>query len=133
MRSECEICSENCLDCTCRLYLEPCDPPVTMLYLPLCAPPESLEIKIIGNEKHETFVRPDGYIGIREISNENIDHPAHYKGQKFEVIDVIEDFGLNFSLGNAIKYILRAGKNIDKIEDLKKSIWYIQREIDGHE
>ena len=62
---------------------------------------------------------------------EAIDHPDHYNQGKFEVIDVIEDWGLDFCLGNAIKYIGRAGKkHKDKeIEDLKKALWYIERRI----
>lgn len=61
---------------------------------------------------------------------ENINHPKHYQGNKFEAIDIIEDFNLNFCLGNAIKYILRAGKKGDKTEDIEKAIWYLNREID---
>lgn len=60
---------------------------------------------------------------------EKINHPNHYQGNKIEVIDIIDDFNLNFSLGNAIKYILRAGKKGDRKEDLMKAVWYIQREI----
>ncbi len=58
----------------------------------------------------------------------NINHPSHYQGKKFEVIDIIEDFELGFNLGNSIKYILRSGKKGCHIEDLKKSIWYLERE-----
>ena len=60
---------------------------------------------------------------------EHVNHPAHYNTGKIEVITVIEDWDLDFSLGNAIKYIGRAGhKNPDKIiEDLEKAIWYIER------
>jgi len=58
-----------------------------------------------------------------------VNHPKHYRGTKYEAIDIIEDFDLNFCLGNAIKYILRAGKKGDKIEDLRKAIWYLTREI----
>ena len=63
--------------------------------------------------------------------NDNINHPAHYTDGKIEVIDYIEDKGFDFCLGNAIKYISRAGKkNPDKkIEDLEKAIWYLRREI----
>ena len=63
---------------------------------------------------------------------ETINHPSHYaEGRKYEPIDVIEDWELGFCLGNAVKYISRAGrKNPDAyIEDLKKAIWYIEREI----
>ena len=62
---------------------------------------------------------------------EAIDHPDHYNSGKIEVIEVIEDWDLDFCLGNAIKYIGRAGKkHKDKeIEDLKKALWYIERRI----
>lgn len=60
---------------------------------------------------------------------DNINHPEHYQGKGLECIDVIEAFDLGFSLGNAVKYILRAGKKGDRLEDLRKAIWYLQREI----
>ena len=65
---------------------------------------------------------------------EAINHPNHYlKDSGYEVIAVIEAWKLNFSLGNAIKYIARAGrKNPEKKkEDLKKALWYISREIEN--
>jgi len=60
-----------------------------------------------------------------------VDHPSHYNSGKIEVIDYIEDQNLGFCLGNAIKYISRAGKkHKDKeVEDLEKAIWYINRRI----
>lgn len=62
---------------------------------------------------------------------EAVDHPAHYGGEDdpYETIKVIEAWGLGFHLGNAVKYIARAGKkNPDKAgEDLDKAVWYIQR------
>lgn len=62
---------------------------------------------------------------------ESVNHPSHYCTGKIEVIDFIEDQGLGFHLGNAVKYICRAGKkDPDKTsEDLKKAIWYIERYI----
>lgn len=66
---------------------------------------------------------------MSENKKEMVNHPEHYKGNKFEVIDIIEDFNLDFCLGNAIKYILRCEKKHAKIQDLKKAIWYIEREI----
>ena len=60
---------------------------------------------------------------------ETVNHPDHYQGNSIEVIDIIEDFDIGFHLGNALKYILRAGKKGDREEDLKKAIWYIEREI----
>jgi len=56
-------------------------------------------------------------------------NPQHYKSHPsgIECIQVTEHF--NFCLGNAIKYIWRAGLKKDKLEDLKKAQWYIDREI----
>ena len=63
------------------------------------------------------------------MNKDLIDHPQHYKGNGIEAIDVIEAFDLSFNIGNAIKYILRAGKKGDKIQDLHKAQWYLAREI----
>jgi hypothetical protein len=64
-----------------------------------------------------------------------VNHPKHYQGNKLEVIDIIEDFNLDFCLGNAVKYILRAGKKSDAPNraelDLKKAAWYVNRAIDN--
>lgn len=59
--------------------------------------------------------------------------PMHYQGKELQAIDVIEDFSLGFNLGNSIKYILRAGKKGDRIQDLKKAIWYLERECSSEE
>lgn len=60
-----------------------------------------------------------------------VSHPSHYtEGRKYEPRKVISDWGLNFNLGNAVKYISRAGRKGDTIEDLKKAIQYIQFEIE---
>ena len=63
-----------------------------------------------------------------------VEHPDHYQTPNgLEAIDVIEAFFHdNFHLGNVFKYIARAGKKGDYVEDLRKSIWYLQREIDRH-
>ena len=65
------------------------------------------------------------------MDKEYINHPQHYGGNEnpFEPIKVIEHYELNFMLGNAIKYILRAGKKGNKIEDLEKALFYLKREI----
>lgn len=60
---------------------------------------------------------------------EKINHPKHYKGSRFEAIDIIEDYELGFNLGNSIKYVLRAGKKDNAIVDLEKAAWYLDREI----
>ncbi len=60
-----------------------------------------------------------------------VNHPSHYTSGKYEVIDVILDWALNFCKGNALKYIARAGKKdkTKEIEDLKKAIWFLEKEI----
>ena len=64
-------------------------------------------------------------------SFDTVSHPAHYMaGQKYEPRKVIADWGLNFNLGNAVKYISRAGRKGNKIEDLQKAIQYIEFEIE---
>ena len=69
----------------------------------------------------------------RNDKPELVNHPDHYQGNKFEVIDIIEDYELNFTLGSAVKYILRAGKKDDKNTDLKKAIWMLERELEEEE
>lgn len=64
------------------------------------------------------------------IPETEVDHPTHYQGKTLEVIDIIEDFDLDFLLGNAIKYILRAGKKNDLTKDLRKAIWYLERKCE---
>lgn len=66
------------------------------------------------------------------MENDNVNHPSHYTTGKIEVIDFIEDKELNYHRGNAIKYIVRAGKKDPnkEIEDLQKAVWYLKREID---
>jgi hypothetical protein len=55
----------------------------------------------------------------------------YYHSGTYEAINVIEAWGLNFCLGNVIKYVARAGRKTDNpIEDLEKAKWYIEREIE---
>ena len=62
---------------------------------------------------------------------EMVDHPKHYQSKHgVEVIDIIEEFGLGFHLGNVIKYVLRAGHKSNELEDLEKAKWYLERVID---
>ena len=56
--------------------------------------------------------------------------PSHYKRGTIETWDFIRDQGLNYHLGNAIKYICRAGYKDSKVDDLKKAIHYLQNELE---
>lgn len=58
-----------------------------------------------------------------------VNHPPHYKTGGVETIDFIEAKDLNYRLGNVVKYVSRAGKKGDPIQDLEKAAWYLQREI----
>ena len=65
--------------------------------------------------------------------SESVDHPPHYGGKSnpYETIKVIEAWELGFHLGNAVKYISRAGKKDSEkvLEDLRKARWYLDRKI----
>lgn len=69
------------------------------------------------------------------IDKEMVNHPDHYQNGEdntYEVIKVIDAWGLGFCLGNTVKYIARAGKKDPKkeLEDLKKAVWYLNHEIE---
>ena len=74
----------------------------------------------------------------RESGADPVAHPAHYTYGKIEVIDFIQDKDLNFALGNAVKYIVRAGHKAEQgmsdeekaIQDLEKARQYIDFEIE---
>ena len=68
----------------------------------------------------------------KELEEQNeIERPEHYCYGGVEPIEIIESWGLNFSLGNVLKYVCRAGKknSSTKVKDLKKAAWYLDREI----
>ena len=65
----------------------------------------------------------------RKEMHDNINQPKHYNYGDIEPIDVIEDWGLPYHLGNVIKYIARAEHKGKLIEDLKKARWYLDRYI----
>jgi hypothetical protein len=62
---------------------------------------------------------------------EAVNHPPHYGGKDdpYEAIKVVEAWALDFHLGNVVKYVSRAGKKGDALEDLKKARWYLDRKI----
>jgi hypothetical protein len=71
---------------------------------------------------------------IRKVhANDPVNRPAHYTDGNIEVIDFIEDKKLCFHLGNAVKYIARAGKKdpAKEIQDLEKAAWYLNRKINN--
>ena len=68
-------------------------------------------------------------------AKEMVNHPDHYKGAKFECIDVmVENFGveatMNFCLLNAFKYTWRNGKKDECVQEAKKAIWYLEKYVE---
>jgi hypothetical protein len=56
--------------------------------------------------------------------------PVHYNNKKeYDLIDVALDYNLNFFRFNVLKYICRAGKKENEIQDLEKAIDYLEREL----
>lgn len=92
-----------------------------------------------SSDKFEKYYEPVEETEEEDKENENVEHPSHYTWLKdkcgIEVIDIVRH--LDFDLGNALKYILRAGHKHEEgytnsqkaIEDLKKAIWYIKDKI----
>ena len=60
-----------------------------------------------------------------------VNHPPHYTFGGIEVISAIEAWQLEFHEANAVKYIARAKHKEDRIQDLRKAIWYLQRKVDN--
>ena len=62
-------------------------------------------------------------------NKEMVNHPSHYNQGKIEVIDAIQDWELNFCEGNVIKYVARSRHKGERLQDLKKAMWYLERLI----
>ena len=80
---------------------------------------------------NENIIRANKYLNKNNETSpsDNVNNPSHYNTGTIEVITVIEDWKLNFNLGNAIKYIGRCEHKNNKKEDIKKAIWYLEREL----
>lgn len=62
-------------------------------------------------------------------NHDNVEHPQHYCMGKIETIDFIEDQKMDFRAASALKYLCRYRFKGKPLEDLKKSVWYINRII----
>lgn len=103
-------------------------------YCPECLPkyskvPKKKEetVQTIAEKIMKAIEEPEGKVTPKK--EDVINHPSHYTRGNIEVIDFIEDQQLPYHLGNVIKYIARAGHKGDKLEDLKKARWYLDRYI----
>jgi hypothetical protein len=68
-------------------------------------------------------------VTMEEPKADPVNHPAHYKVGGIETIDFIEAKELGYNLGNVVKYVTRADHKGNRLEDLEKARWYLDREI----
>lgn len=106
-------------------------------------PRELLELDALCGEKSLLFVSDDpndadkvgrvlpraGGSATEDTKVIQVNHPSHYNQGSIECIDAIEDWGLGFNDGNAVKYICRARHKGTQEKDLEKAIWYLKREL----
>lgn len=79
---------------------------------------------------------PSQRVSVASLEHDPVSRPSHYQGgpacpqcgRPVECIDVVERLG--FSLGNVVKYIWRADSKGERLEQLRKALWYLQREVD---
>jgi hypothetical protein len=85
-----------------------------------------------ANGQSLAFAAPElAPLGGVEEQDDEVNHPSHYTWlpNGLEVIEITEHF--NFTVGNALKYLMRAGHKHDSpLTDLRKAAWYINREIE---
>jgi Protein of unknwon function (DUF3310) len=84
--------------------------------------------KIISDNKLSKRVASDGVKKVKPVVD-NVNHPSHYKSGGIETIDFIEAKKLDYHLGNVVKYITRSDLKGNKLEDLQKAQWYLNRAI----
>jgi hypothetical protein len=72
---------------------------------------------------------PNAIASMALYADDVVNHPSHYKVGGIETIDFIEAKQLNYHLGNVVKYISRADHKDEKLENLKKAQWYLNRAI----
>lgn len=94
-----------------------------------------------GNPQHHRgmcedcdTVRCDAYPGAcKARDHDPVARPEHYTHSRIEVWDAIEEWGLGYRLGNVIKYVARADRKGNPIQDLRKALAYLTRELDVRE
>jgi hypothetical protein len=84
-----------------------------------------------SRKKFEEMNQREIIVTMDEDDNDQVIHPQHYGGKDnpYEAIKVIEAWQVGFNLGNTLKYISRAGKKDNIIQDLEKALFYLDREI----
>ena len=119
-----DVSRSFCDDCR---YFHGWDMPTLLKTSLECDECKKLNVNLDERKKSENSMSLD--FSDEFLQQLSINHPSHYQSEKMEVIDVIEAFQLNFLTGNVIKYLLRAGKKGQALEDFKKARWYLERVI----
>lgn len=79
-------------------------------------------------QKPSTLV-PNAVMSMAVYADDKVNSPSHYKVGGIETIDFIEAKQLDYHLGNVVKYISRADYKDEKLENLKKAQWYLNRAV----
>ena len=90
-----------------------------------------------ARSRYKTMSREDRLkamgIEVESVAPDIVNHPPHYTATAVEPIVAIEAWELGFHLGNCVKYVARAGRKGDALEDLRKARWYLDRAITNME
>jgi hypothetical protein len=92
---------------------------------------KKIEDRYVGFDKEPEFTEKSSSLK-KEPVEEAVDHPPHYN-HGIEVIDFIDSWDFNFTVGNIIKYVSRHEYKKEPLEDLKKAKWYLDRLIRKYE
>ena len=87
--------------------------------------------RAIKKQADEVVKEAEAEISHPVHTGDLVNHPPHYKVGGIETIDFIEAKQLDYHLGNVVKYISRADHKDDKLDNLKKAQWYLNRAIDN--
>ena len=98
------------------------------------APKSNWKLASVSTSNKSVFQKPstlapNAVASMALFADDKVNSPSHYKVGGIETIDFIEAKGLNYHLGNVVKYISRADHKDDKLENLKKAQWYLNRAI----
>ena len=89
---------------------------------------KSKQDKWARSNRPSTLV-PSAVMSMAVYADDMVNHPPHYKTGGIETIDFIEAKNLGYNLGNVVKYVSRADLKGNKLEDLQKAKWYLDRAI----
>jgi hypothetical protein len=93
----------------------------------------STSSKSVFKHQKPSTLAPNAVMSMSLHAEDKVNHPRHYKVGGIETIDFIEAKQLDYHLGNVVKYISRADHKDEKLENLKKAQWYLNRAVSNLE